>query len=512
MIGGLLSKSVSRLALVAVAGLFVGGVAMPSAKAADLGGDCCADLEERVAELEATTARKGNRKMSLTITGQVHKMILWWDDGLMSRTYYGVENRNSSTRLSFLGSAKVTPDTSIGFEIMLDNQAASSAGISQFDPDGKNGSAIGGAYGIASFTGNNADNYFGAARRMAFWVENAKLGRITVGHYEMAGAVTTIDLGGISAGASASMRLVNGNFNIRGPAGQYYGIVWTNITDFAANQSRQNEVRYDSPSLMGFILTSSIGNDGSNWGTMLRYAGEFNGFRLAAGIGYEHYGQLQASASCPAGVGPLPGAPCPGPVDLIPPAPNVNAWGAGLSVMHVPTGLFAQGHYIAVDFDQNNAGFFNAVASQGGAAGFWSQTTQGRAPADQWLIQGGIAKNWFGIGNTAIFAEYSKSNDWGAAGGIFAPNGRTFGVATIPGGTAVAGVTDTGMTMYGLGITQNVDAAATEFYLDGRHFSADITCHSTGANCTGAAAIGSPAQKLATEDFWAIIGGARVRF
>ncbi len=30
-------------------------------------GNCCADLEERVAELEATTARKGNRKVSLTL-------------------------------------------------------------------------------------------------------------------------------------------------------------------------------------------------------------------------------------------------------------------------------------------------------------------------------------------------------------------------------------------------------------------------------------------------------------
>src|SRR5215467_4173892 len=102
MIGGLLS-TVSRTALLAAAGIIVGGVAMPSAKAADLGGDCCADLEERVAELEATTARKGNRKMSLTITGQVHKMIMWWDDGKSSKTYYGVENRNSSTRFSLLG-------------------------------------------------------------------------------------------------------------------------------------------------------------------------------------------------------------------------------------------------------------------------------------------------------------------------------------------------------------------------------------------------------------------------
>ena len=77
MIGGLLSKSTSRLALLAAAGLFVGGVAMPSAKAADLGGDCCADLEERVAELEATTVRKGNRKVSLTLYGWVNKGILY---------------------------------------------------------------------------------------------------------------------------------------------------------------------------------------------------------------------------------------------------------------------------------------------------------------------------------------------------------------------------------------------------------------------------------------------------
>ena len=80
MIGGLW-KSTSTAALFAAAGLFVGGVAMPSAKAADLGGDCCADLEERVAELEATTARKGNRRMSLTVSGQVTRSILYWNDG-----------------------------------------------------------------------------------------------------------------------------------------------------------------------------------------------------------------------------------------------------------------------------------------------------------------------------------------------------------------------------------------------------------------------------------------------
>src|SRR2546423_15518968 len=112
MIGGLV-KSTSRLALAAAAGLLVGGVAMPSAKAADLGGDCCADLEERVAELEATTARKGNRKMSLTITGQVNRIVLFWDDGHASRTYYGLDNTNSSSRFTLLGSARVNPNVTM---------------------------------------------------------------------------------------------------------------------------------------------------------------------------------------------------------------------------------------------------------------------------------------------------------------------------------------------------------------------------------------------------------------
>jgi hypothetical protein len=46
--------------------------------AADRGDSCCSYLEDRLAELEATTATKGNRKMSLTISGQVNRLIMWW--------------------------------------------------------------------------------------------------------------------------------------------------------------------------------------------------------------------------------------------------------------------------------------------------------------------------------------------------------------------------------------------------------------------------------------------------
>jgi hypothetical protein len=130
-------KSAGRTALIAAAGFFVGGVTMPSAKPADLGGDCCADLEERVAELEATTARKGNRKMSLTISGQVNRTVVWWDDGQSSKAFYGLDNRNSSTRLDFAGEAKVTPANKIGFEIQFDNQSGgTTSSFNQWNVDG----------------------------------------------------------------------------------------------------------------------------------------------------------------------------------------------------------------------------------------------------------------------------------------------------------------------------------------------------------------------------------------
>ena len=82
MFGGL-TKTSSRIAIAAALGLTLGGFAFKAtpAQAADLGGDCCADLEERVAELEATTVRKGNKKVSVTLSGWVVKSMNFWDDG-----------------------------------------------------------------------------------------------------------------------------------------------------------------------------------------------------------------------------------------------------------------------------------------------------------------------------------------------------------------------------------------------------------------------------------------------
>jgi hypothetical protein len=494
---GALMRASSRFAVAAALGLFMGA---SSSQAADLGGNCCADLEERIAELEATTARKGNRKMSLTISGQVHRTIIWYDDSKASTTYYGLDSTNSSSRFIFAGSAKVTPKVTMGFEIMLEIEAGgTSSKVSQFDEDGKLGAQIcgGPATGCGSFNAHNVDAYFGDARHAAWWMEHADLGRLTVGRWESAGVLGTIDLTGhLFLPASASFILLNGGFFIRGPGGQFYATTWGNIGDPSSNNPGRTElVRYDSPSYQGFIFSSSVAEAGDYWGTMVRYANEFNGVRIAGTVGYERI----TDVATPSLVDPTN-------VAFTGRRPDVTVWGFALSAMHVPTGLFVQGHYNAADFGGRVIG---------AASGYWGESTVFKKPADQWLIQGGISKNWFGYGNTSVYGEYGVANDWGAdfANQANTTQGRNFATA---GFTAVNGVTSTEMKVWGLGIVQKFDAAATDLYVGYRHFDADIRCIDAvgAATCTGGVAPGaaSVTNKLATEGIDVIVMGARVLF
>jgi hypothetical protein len=238
---------------------------------------------------------------------------------------------------------------------------------------------------------------------------------------------------------------------------------------------------------------------------MLRYAGEFSGIRIAAGIGYERSRDRATPATLDPTAAFFVGA-----------SPDIQSWGGGLSLMHVPSGVFVQGHYGVTDF---NAPGHVANGYWGSAGGPTKKDTT------HWLIQAGISKNWFGIGNTALYGEYGVATDWGAesAGRNFAGNSAVNCPApnavcspALQNFTTVNGVTDTELRIWGVGITQNVDAAASTLYLSYRNSDADIRCtgaaNAAGA-CAGAAQpAGTPSKNLPTEQIHAIIGGAVVRF
>jgi hypothetical protein len=430
MIGGLLSKSVSRVALFAAAGLFVGGVAMPSAKAADLGGDCCADLEERVAELEATTARKGTRQVSLTISGQVTRSVLYWNSdiagpatGNTSGTYAGIDNHNQSTRFTFSGSAKISPNLKAGFEMMT--EITNGPRTSNVDQDNVDGTA-------------STDPAL-AVRTANWWLESSTLGRVTVGRINLGGPVGTIDLGGISTVAHFSPGLVGGSFIVEN--GCAPACTLRRFIGPTYGGDRIEGIRYDTPSIGGFVAQASWGED-DVWSASLRYAGEFSGFRLAAGIGYQRNDGVNLNGGLDDNT-------------------NVRAaseWSGSIALMHVPSGLFAQGHYARSEFD---AGTHNALTS---------------ATANQWLVQAGITKNWFGLGNTSLYGEYGRAEDQAIA--------------------VYANVVASNVDFYGVGAVQQIDAAAMELYLGWRRFESDVTTIGT----------------FPTRELDLVHGGARIRF
>jgi predicted porin len=151
--------SCSRLALLAAFGVVIG---FTPASAADLGGNCCADLEERVAELEATAARKGNRKVSLTVTGWVNEAVFLWDDGTENNAYVGTNSLEQS-RVKFTGEAQISPGYSAGYTLEIGVQGAASNKFDQTTPN-------------PSSSANQL-----TVRKSNWWLKSKDFGKVTVG-------------------------------------------------------------------------------------------------------------------------------------------------------------------------------------------------------------------------------------------------------------------------------------------------------------------------------------------
>ncbi len=291
-------KKYSLSAMVA-AGLLAGGLTATSASAADLGGNCCADLEERIAELEATTARKGNRKVSLTISGWVAEQVTWWDDGHEQNTYVGGIGTTLGTNVKFTGQATISPGWSAGYVIHLEADGSDTlAGTNQFVPDGP-----------GLFAGN--PNYVQTLQ--SFWfMKSDHLGKASVGLQSMAA-----DNAAILVDGSGSLVVANwvgfnteGFFMRRTDANAanfgYTGNIWAQAG--GCNNGGDcygipiNGVRYDTPTYWGFSGSAGWGED-DYWDTALRYAGEFWGWKVAAAAAY-------AESTC-AQTGPFTGANSP---------------------------------------------------------------------------------------------------------------------------------------------------------------------------------------------------------
>ncbi len=442
-------KSVySQHAFAAALGLFIASGVTP-AGAADLGGNCCADLEERIAELEATTARKGNRKVSLTISGWVNEAVFLWDDGTERNAYVGTNSLEQS-RVKLQGEAKIDGDWSAGYTLEVGVAGHPS---NQWDQTGP---------GSTSTTPTSQDNAL-VVRKSNWWIKNKDVGKLTVGLEGSATYHLLDDADGANTRNYSDYEaaaVAQGRFFVRNSVGGLINsggnLRWSDVLRGPNNaspgqDSRRNIVRYDSPTIMGFTLTASWGEDDQAAGA-LTYKGEIGDFNIVAKAGYEKNTD-EGSSSCHGG------------------AKNQDCewWGIAGTIMHKPTGLYVYGGYAE---DQDNTRGELVAAAQQALVQEDDRT---------WFIQAGIEQKWMSLGKTTLFGEYRNDQ---AGSNV---NGATIRTQSAD------------LDFWAAGIVQNVDAAAMDLYLIYRHADGDVL-------------VGTNAASTKLDDFDMLITGARIQF
>ena len=336
--------------------------AAPSA-AADLGDGCCADLEERVSELEATAARKGNRKVSLTVTGYVTKQIMFWDDGVERNAYINDIGPTQGTNFRFTGEATIAPGWKAGYMFRIQDLTDNPMGSSQF-VDSTN---------------------MGLNVQMANWfVASKEYGKLSVGRNALAAksAAMFTDLSGTQVIANYVL-FDGGGFFLRSN-GALLPVKWGDL-GYCYSQQRpwggdcdgivMNGLRYDSPTFAGFSLSASYGED-DDWEVAGRYTGKVSGFKLAFGVGY--------SVNTDENQQPPP----------VSKSKDSEFFQAGGYAEHLATGLFVHAAYGQED---NNG----------------KQTLAGFTEPDshQWYVKGGIRRQWLALGHTVLYGEYGQYID-----------------------------------------------------------------------------------------------------
>jgi len=341
------SLSVKVFAMSALINAF----ALHGVAAADLGGHCCAELDERVAELEAASARKGNRSVSLTISGEVNRALLIWGDGTDSDAYV-VDNAApaEASKLSFSGDGQISPSWATGFIVELGFTDSSSLFVNQTNDEGSGETAF--------------------ETRLANWyIEGDRFGRITLGQQSSAtDGITTIDL---SRAKTDPVTWHNKSFGIRDGNGDYTGLTWGDVA-WGLEGYKGDFLRYDSPVLYGFVASAAWGENDS-WDAAVRFQHELDSVRIAAGAGYLWVGDDSTVSFYP----------------------NETKIASGsISVMHVPTGLF--GNAAAGEADRSGGGLTSAANPDDGT---------------MWMAQAGWEKRVTSYGATTLYGEYGQYHD-----------------------------------------------------------------------------------------------------
>ena len=216
-----------------------------------------------------------NPRASVKIYGQINKAVLISDDGNDTNTYL-VDNDNSSTRLGFVGTIKTNRRLEIGTKIEVEYQTNPSNVVNQDDR-------------------RPGDDGF-EKRHLDIWFDAGMIGKFSLGWGSTASDGTAeMDLSGTSVvGYSSVADMAGGQLfydkSTVSNSTTSVGSAFSNMDGL----SRDERIRYDSPSFHGLAGSASYINDGGG-DIAVRYTAKISAFKLAAAAAFSNPGSASST-------------------------------------------------------------------------------------------------------------------------------------------------------------------------------------------------------------------------
>ena len=404
-----------------------------------------ADLASTIAEIEGVVLHKGASGTTLQVYGQVNRAIVFWNDSFDSKASV-VDNSTSSSRFGFIGQGVLRPGAVAGYRLEME------IGWSASEDLWNKSDAT-----AAHWPSANSGLRF----RQAYWfLSDERLGRVSLGHQSPAtDDITIINLGSQMNDAAVHY---NNAFNIRLDhpvlGAIFSDLKWGHVAH-NVDALRGDFIRYDTPTLLGFMLSASFGEN-DTWDVALRYRAEWKGFHFAGGIGFmddneDRYSDLKGSAS----------------------------------LLHGATGLYLSGAAGVRQDDQSSI--------------------IGRPPAYFHYLQAGVSKKWFPSGTTTIYGDFGLYRNYSV--------GELLRVDPNSGQLVVWGtLAQTEVVRWGFGVEQSFDEAGLLIYAQAHQYDPTIV----GIPCANGPTPfpdqcgGNPSnlETLPMQPWSAVVVGARVRF
>ena len=202
--------------------------------------------------------------LEVEISGQVNRAIIWADNGNDSEVFH-VDNDNSSTRFRFTGSEQVSDAVKVGvvWENEFESNASNTVDIGQ-ESDGS-----------SNFKERKMEVYF-----------LTDYGKVSMGQGDgAANGTAEMDLSGTSVVMYSGVADSGSSFQFRDDDDTPITTIGSTRSNFDG-LSRNDRLRYDTPTFNGFTLSASSTN-GDAYELAGRYSREYDGLgKVAAAVGY----------------------------------------------------------------------------------------------------------------------------------------------------------------------------------------------------------------------------------